>query len=58
MKGLGTIALVIGAASLVIGILLRILAKPITLGLVPSSFLELSVACFLLTLALDAISKK
>ncbi len=58
MKALATVILVIGAISLVVGLILRLMMKEITLGLIPSSFLEFSIACFLLTLALDAISKK
>lgn len=58
MKGLATIVLVIGIISMVAGLILRVAQQQIALGLVPSSFLEFSIACFLLTLALDAISKK
>jgi membrane-bound ClpP family serine protease len=58
MKSIGAIALAIGVISLIAGIVLRVLEKQINLGLVPSSFLEFSIACFLLTIALDVIGKK
>lgn len=58
MKALATVVLIIGVISLVIGIILRLMVKEIVLGLIPSSFLEFSIACFLLTIALEAISKK
>lgn len=57
MKVLANLAVVIGAISMVIGIILRIAARPILLGLEPSSFLEFSIACFLLTIALNTMSK-
>ena len=57
MKQLAVIATVIGAISMVIAIVIRIMVKEVMLGLAPSSFLEFSIACFLLTLALDKISK-
>lgn len=58
MKALGGIALVIGIISLAAGVILRLTEKQITLGLAPSSFLEFSVACFLLTIALEISGKK
>jgi len=59
MKAMATVVLIIGVASLVGGLIVRVMAiKQLALGLIPSSFLEFSIACFLLTLALDAISKK
>lgn len=58
MKVLGSAALVIGIVSMGVGVILRIMEKQIALGLTPSSFLEFSVACFLLTIALDTIGKK
>ena len=57
MKNLGKIALVLGVISMVVGLILRLMVKEIALGLVPSSFLEFSIACFLLTIALKAVSK-
>lgn len=58
MKALTTIALVIGIISLVAGVILRLMVTETVLGLTPQSFLEFSVACFLLTLALDVVAKK
>ena len=58
MKQIGLLVLVIGVISLVIGLVLRLAAKEIALGLSPSSFLEFSIACFLLTIALDVVGKK
>lgn len=57
MKMLAKIVLVIGAISIIIGVILRLLVQETALGLTPSSFLEFSIACFLLTIALDAVSK-
>ncbi|MEK6732131.1 MAG: hypothetical protein AABY55_00745 [Candidatus Omnitrophota bacterium] len=57
MKTITNAALVVGAVSLIIGLVLRLAVKPIALGLVPSSFLEFSLACFLLTIALNTMSK-
>lgn len=53
MKGLGKIALIVGIISLVIGGILRIAVKEVALGLAPSSFLELSIAAFLLSIAIN-----
>ena len=53
MKAVATAVLVIGAISMVIGIVLRLAVRQIALGLTPSSFLELSVACFLLAIAIN-----
>lgn len=58
MKALSNIALIVGVVSLVIGAILRVMLKEVALGLTPSSFLEFSVACFLLTLALEAVAKR
>ena len=58
MKNLGTIAVVVGAISMIIGVILRLAVKEVALGLTPSSFLEFSVACFLLAIALDVVGKK
>lgn len=58
MKALATVVLVIGVISMIIGVILRLAVRPTVLGLTPSSFLEFSVASFLLTIALDVISKK
>ena len=55
MKNLGKIVVVLGVISMVVGLILRLMVKEMALGLTPSSFLEFSIACFLLTLALDAI---
>jgi len=57
MKGLANVALVIGIISLVAGSILRLAAKQIALGLAPSSFLEFSVACFLLVIAINTANK-
>lgn len=53
MKALGTVALVVGIISMVIGLILRLAAQQIVLGLIPSSFLQFSIACFLLAIALN-----
>lgn len=58
MKTISSAVLVIGAASLIVGVLLRLVVKQIALGLVPSSFLEFSMACFLLTIALNSLGTK
>ncbi len=58
MKSLANLALWVGIISLVIGIVLRILVKTIALGLAPSSFLEFSVACFLLAIAIVLVLGK
>jgi len=55
MKNLAKVAIVVGIMSLVAGVVLRLSARAIVLGLEPSSFLEFSIACFLLTLALDTL---
>jgi hypothetical protein len=52
MGKIGPLVLVIGVISMVIGVILRFLAKETALGLAPSSFLEFSIACFLLNIAL------
>ena len=57
MKTLSKIILGIGIISMVSGVILRLMVAEIALGLTPSSFLELSIACFLLTIALDAVNK-
>ena len=59
MKALGSVVLALGVISMVIGLVVRLMNRSITaLGLEPSSFLEFSIACFLLTLALEAVGKK
>ena len=58
MKAISNVVIVVGAASMGIGVVLRLVAKEVGLGLVPSSFLELSVACFLLAIALNSASTK
>jgi len=58
MKLLSVIALVAGVASLAAGLVLRLAVKEAVLGLAPSSFLEFSMAAFLLTLALEAVGRK
>lgn len=58
MKGLANVALWAGIISLVIGVVLRLRVRPIALGLEPSSFLQLSIACLLLAIALAAVSCK
>lgn len=57
MEMLAKVALGAGAISMVIGVLLRLMVTETVLGLQPSSFLEFSIACFLLTMALKAVSK-
>ncbi len=52
MAKIGPLVLVVGVISMVLGLFLRLLARQTALGLTPSSFLEFSVACFLLTIAL------
>lgn len=58
MKALSSGVLIIGAASLIIGIILRFTPKPITLGLEPSSFLQFSIATSLLAIAIEIVSQK
>lgn len=58
MKALANVALWAGLVSLIIGILLRLAVKEVALGLVPSSFLEFSVACFLLAIAIVLVGKE
>lgn len=58
MKVLANFAVVVGIVSMGVGIIVRIMERRVALGLTPSSFLEFSVACFLLTIAIEAISKK
>lgn len=58
MKMLANVVLVVGVISMAIAVILRLMVRQIALGLVPSSFLEFSVACFLLTIALCMVSKK
>lgn len=50
--------LIIGVVSLLIGILLRVQTKETIFSLAPSSFLEFSIAAFLLTIALELTGKK
>ena len=57
MKALSKIAMVAGIISLVGAIVLRAMVREIVLGLEPSSFLEFSIACFLLTIAAEASTK-
>lgn len=57
MKTTANVVLVAGVVSLLIGIILRLAVKQVALGLIPSSFLEFSIACFLLTIALNTMSK-
>lgn len=57
METLAKVVLGIGVISLVAGIILRVMLKEVAFGLIPSSFLEFSIACFLLTIALKAVSK-
>jgi len=56
MKGLANAVLGIGIVSLVIAVILRLSAKPIVLGLEPSSFLGFSAVCFLLAIAIVTVS--
>lgn len=58
MKVLANAALAAGIGSLVIGVILRLLARPIMLGLEPSSFLIFTSACFLLTIAINTMAQK
>ena len=57
MKNFANAALVIGVVSMTAGVILRLIPKSLILGLVPSSFLEFSIAAFLLTIALNTTSK-
>lgn len=57
MKSLANVALYVGLISLIIGIILRVLVREVALGLAPSSFLEFSVACFLLAIAIVLVKK-
>ncbi len=58
MKGLANIVLWAGILALVVGLILRLVAKELVLGLIPSSFLELSVACFVLAIAMVVVGKE
>jgi hypothetical protein len=58
MKNLATAALALGVISLVIGVFLRVLSKTLALGLESSSFLEFSIACFLLSIAINVGGNK
>ncbi len=58
MKSLANVALYAGIISLVIGIIVRVGVKPIALGLEPSSFLEFSIASFLLAIAIVLVLGK
>lgn len=58
MKQLANVALYAGLISLIIGIILRVMVRTIALGLAPSSFLEFSVACFLLAIAIVLVLGK
>lgn len=58
MKALATIVLIGGVISMAVAVVLRLMVKQLALGLEPSSFLELSVACFLLTIALSVLPKE
>lgn len=58
MKTLANTALVIGVITMIIGVILRLLVKPIVLGLEPASFLNFSISCFLLTIALNSMGQK
>ena len=58
MKMIANIVLVIGIISMIVGVVLRLGMKEVALGLRPSSFLEFSIASFLLVIALGAAGKK
>ena len=58
MKMLANTGIVVGIVCMVIAIILRLMVKEIVLGLVPSSFLDLSIASFLLTIAINTTSEK
>lgn len=58
MRNLANTVLVIGVISMILGVILRLSAKPIALGLEPLSFLNFSISCFLLTIALNTMSQK
>lgn len=59
MKRLANTVLVIGVISMIVGIVVRLLVKPIVLGHGPgpASILNFSIACFLLTIALNSMQK-
>jgi len=57
MKALANAGIVLGIMSMVIGIFLRAISKEVGMGLVPSSFLEFSVGCFLLSIAINLSGK-
>ena len=58
MKGLANIVLGAGILALVVGLILRLSAKQIALGLIPSSFLEFGTACFVLAIAIVVVLGK
>ena len=58
MKTLSTVVLVIGVISLISGVVLRLAVREIAMGLVPSSFLDFGIACFLLTIAINTLGKE
>jgi branched-subunit amino acid transport protein len=57
MEMLAKVVLGVGVISMVIGVILRLMLREIALGLTPSSFLEFSIACLLLAIALKVVSK-
>lgn len=57
METLAKVVVAIGAISMVVGVILRLMVREVALGLTPSSFLEFSIACFLLTIALNTLKK-
>lgn len=58
MKGLANIVLWAGILALVVGLILRLATRQLVLGLIPSSFLEFSVACFVLAIAMVVVGKE
>lgn len=58
MKGLANIVLGAGVVSLGLAVILRLFVSPTVLGLEPSSFLGLSVACFVLAIAMVVVGKE
>lgn len=57
MKALANVALWAGVISMVIGLILRAMSATVQFGLIPSSFLEFSIACFLLSIAVSVSGK-
>ena len=57
MKIVMKLSLGVGIISMLIALVLRLMVRQIILGLEPSSFLQFSMTCFLLTIAIYVVVK-